>query len=569
MAVSARDEDELRLILMHGRCPVYEVDRIRAQLFRFGEGQIKDQITNPEVSPRLPDVKQLKCLVDAIIFAGRSFHDQNIGNIRIHEIIRELQVLAEGGGGAVFSAGYGNEKNLFTIKTPHFGDSLVHETAAGLLVLNAILEHVPNFMATYGLFFCSAPIVNSDNVVVDWCEPSTSPVSYVVNENIIDGKSVYILAETLSADDVLILYLQVVNALRVAHSMNDFTHHDLHDDNVLIQKYVTPISIPYYGSDRKKRWLNTNYLAKIIDYGASHFKFLGRDFGMESANYSFPMNDCYRFLRSIYNAAMYHRRQDIIDVAKKIFDFFKEMVGGVDFDTRYDLPLEHREVSFETFLRYIEKIFPIDTFTTNDPLYFPMQGTNNMSLTDFMKKLSMKDKPVTLFEYYQTEKTLASTTLAGYNRDVIPSVRALLRRNFDATLEFDRMFTEVSREFISLRNFKETFSLLPLKELLNVSKFIEYTDSLIKLAQFRGTLGRIFNQIEISRFVIVDLNLTPIYGDRLDEIIREANEMKIFYDELARIVRMNNEVIEKVPALQDPDNSDILYTYQGVYHSLI
>ena len=104
--------------------------------------------------------------------------------------------------------------------------------------------------------------------------------------------------------EFLQIYLQVLNPLNLAYKKFDFTHYDLHSENVLIQELPYPISIPFYHPDGRTLYLRTNFLARIIDYGTAHVKIEGQHFGVFRAenrgqifpDRSFPMHDAYKLL---------------------------------------------------------------------------------------------------------------------------------------------------------------------------------------------------------------------------------------------------------------------------------
>ena len=99
-------------------------------------------------------------------------------------------------------------------------------------------------------------------------------------------------------------YLQVLYALDAAVKRIDFTHYDLHYENVLIRGIgEQTFSIPYSTERGGIEYLLTDGISTLIDYGFSHVKYQGQDFGTwgmmrESVlpQRSFPLHDAYKLL---------------------------------------------------------------------------------------------------------------------------------------------------------------------------------------------------------------------------------------------------------------------------------
>lgn len=560
--LSRQDRRELTL-LRSQQCPTRTVDRLRVALARYDEGEIREQLNDPESVPHEEETYQVGCLVDAVIFSGMSANDQIIGSRRVREMMSDLrQIGDESVEGYALLGGLGSESGLFVIKVPRGENSLIHEAAVGFLALNPVLREVPNFMGTYGIFFCSAPIIQNKKVI-DWCEPSHYPVSYVVFENILHAKSFSDMIRTLTPADFLTCYLQVISGLNIAHAKSDFTHYDLHGGNVLIQKYVSPLSIPYYGSRKEKRWINSNYLAKIIDYGFAHYRYRGENFGIKGferhgmlPDQSFPMFDAYKLLCFLGADAIRYRRNDLLDMMQKIFNFFQEgsFVSRVqrrqqDRNDYFEVKGESRQISFGTFLAYLEQVFPLDSFSTTEPLNYMMEGESAMTMIEFSKRVLRPAKgPITALQYYE-----GMTNLAGgqFRPEYTKAIRRRLREKFNADTATRQMLGEISPTLDALQAFTESFVLLTLDIVQggNSAMISTYRNQLIELAKFHKGLVKMADTISLYTFALQDQGIYAKYEANFMEILRIMRNLENFYARQVEKVRTYVDALSSNPRL--------------------
>lgn len=248
--------------------------------------------------------------------------------------------------------------DLFVIKAPRTSreDILIQETVVGLYGTNPLRQYIPNFMYVYTAFTCSPPITGKIRKVgklsfrdaaevksqaVTWCTGSARPVTYMVMEKI-SGESYISFAQRCTAREFVEVYLQVLNALSVAYQSCEFTHHDLHANNVLVsERSGRYLAIPYFGGGdyrSQSKYLMTRHLATIIDYGRCRFTYNGLSFGKRGGGWDntssgaddvFPLADAYRLLLSVTSslyALSVQRRQgrisEILEVAETIYSFF-------------------------------------------------------------------------------------------------------------------------------------------------------------------------------------------------------------------------------------------------------
>lgn len=175
--------------------------------------------------------------------------------------------------------------------------SLIHEMFIGMMAMNKMRDHCPNFVYTTGGFFCSPSYIVKEKVFT-FCtvptQPSINNGVYIILEKINNSKSLeYHLKNGLTPDDILLILYQCLVALKKADDLYKFTHYDLHTGNVLVVKRpgtVIKCESVNYGTV----YLKTNYVPMIIDYGLSRITLDGKDYslnGIAKFNPNFIPND--------------------------------------------------------------------------------------------------------------------------------------------------------------------------------------------------------------------------------------------------------------------------------------
>ena len=189
---------------------------------------------------------------------------------------------------------------IMLIEAPEKLKEFTHEFWASLEV-NKIRQYIPNFILTYGGFSCNT----SDNTKTLCDLPIGSALdtkfSYLLLENI--EKSNTLRREnqlpTLRYPgqelDMLDGIAQIVTALTFGWNIKQFTHYDLHTDNIMVYDFIhnknflklfkiykenagnqipviSNILFQYYVTDKDYFYLPAKYLYLIIDYGHSYIQ---------------------------------------------------------------------------------------------------------------------------------------------------------------------------------------------------------------------------------------------------------------------------------------------------------
>ena len=354
---------EKRIVMLQGKCPDEIIDNLRVRNFQLDATSMEAYMNGSGLfDHNFQD--GIGCLADALIDRNSSVPDEYFKRwiTDLNKIgVKSTEGMAFTMKNCVFDDGF-KCQSLFVTKVaqdPAY-DFLAHEALVGMGAINTLRDKVPNFMHTYAALRCEPPILDND-IVVSWCPRKSAKdnITYLVLENIANATSTNDLSSSLTQDEFLQIYLQIINALNVAYKKFGFTHYDLHGGNVLIQTMPYMISIPLYHPDGSVLYIKTNRLARIIDYGTSHINLQGQDFGnFDLMNYgvypdsSFPMHDAYKFLLSVYSDSFIVRMKDQSDEIKQgsnitpivdvIYGFFDERKHDSNLMTAYDR-LEQRE----------------------------------------------------------------------------------------------------------------------------------------------------------------------------------------------------------------------------------
>ena len=170
-------------------------------------------------------------------------------------------------------------------------DNLYYEYNVGKFV-NAANKFLPSFLETYGLFqykndtiyekFKNNTVIRK-NLLTDAFTEKTPTIKEacthskyicILIQHIKDAQTLasYNIDRTFIKRDLMYVLFQVYASLFVLSS--SFTHYDLHDKNVLLYKPVHSkyILYHYHFNNGEVFSFKSQYIAKIIDYGRSHYR---------------------------------------------------------------------------------------------------------------------------------------------------------------------------------------------------------------------------------------------------------------------------------------------------------
>lgn len=216
-----------------------------------------------------------ECFIDSLS-QGR---DKFLINQKIkNHIINLKKIGISGSYGFTFLSDYQTNKKktkeLFVIKSSIYEDDKFDESRHEVLIgleLNKLRNKVPNFAYVYGGFNCGLPMIINDKAQ-NWCSANNN-VGYIVYEYIKSTIRFQDYISNCSTEQFIEKYLQILLSLNLAYKETDFTHYDLHTDNVLLRDIENnKIAIKYNFPNNRIRYLLTDKIMTIIDYGFAHIK---------------------------------------------------------------------------------------------------------------------------------------------------------------------------------------------------------------------------------------------------------------------------------------------------------
>ena len=144
-------------------------------------------------------------------------------------------------------------------------NTILHEGIVGLYTVN----NLHNFVHILGVYLnvTYPKIGNCDAVIYE----------YVNGETLTS-----FLRKNPATVEVKHILLQIFVALYNAYKLYDFTHYDLHTDNVIVKISASSVACNYNG----KTLFHTHIVPIIIDYGRAHVRIGGIDYG-----YSYPRDE--------------------------------------------------------------------------------------------------------------------------------------------------------------------------------------------------------------------------------------------------------------------------------------
>lgn len=370
----AMEKLERLIIQTQLKCPDDIIDYLKVKAFQTDFNELQKML---KTSFDQNFHKKTGCLVDALISQNRPFPDYRLRRWlkSIYKINNDLKNKKSQADFFLSGVSY---CSIFVIKTN--SETLTHEAIVGMGALNNLRDKVPNFIYVYGAFMCHPPILDAQDNLKVWCpEYITSEynqnVTYLILENFQDSFKLEQIIDDLDSDEFLEIYLQILNALYIAHKKYDFTHYNLDLSNVLVTKFDKYLSIPFYHYNDFGKYIRTKFLVKIINYEFSHVKIQGQNFGRFGYEDSFkifpensyPMHDAYKLILSSYSAL--NDTSKLGSVLEQIYSFFGEKMTLKERLEKTNIfkPLINlRHLQHQDLIDYILTKFSVSHIITND-----------------------------------------------------------------------------------------------------------------------------------------------------------------------------------------------------------
>jgi hypothetical protein len=257
-------------------------------------------------SPTGSDMKAIVYLFNILFSIGlkKDLKEKGLCNLskKIQNCVKKMEQLqVKSKEGFIYVTDFFSSNIQVVVKIPQNSsnfESKVREYFIGIKSLNNLRYLTPTFVYTLGAFSCPKPSKNGK------IGQTNKMTAYVMYEKI-QGESVHTLLKNDQLDfkEWLILFFQLLLGLEVAQRECQFTHFDMHTDNVMVRSdssssYMVPLDMNKYSVN------NPINVPVIIDFGASTTYIEGKYIGSYDyikhgmLNFMVPGHDMYKFMIS-------------------------------------------------------------------------------------------------------------------------------------------------------------------------------------------------------------------------------------------------------------------------------
>jgi hypothetical protein len=238
---------------------------------------------------------------------------KDINRFNTLDHVTNFQVISQGSMGVAISADIDYEQNIFhnaillkTVKNSKDNEELLHEFIIGLLCTNELrlMYHIPNFAFLFGIFKCSTPLVKDNKIISICSNPNSNSIrNYIIYEHI-NGISFKDFLYKCNIKQFMYTFIQILLALNVALEKFEYSHYDLHQDNIIMRSFPHNEFYTICYVDGIKHYCESHipFIPTLIDFGFSHIKINNEHYGHECINANvfpdriMPLFDTYKLL---------------------------------------------------------------------------------------------------------------------------------------------------------------------------------------------------------------------------------------------------------------------------------
>jgi hypothetical protein len=445
---------------------------------------------------------------------------------------------------------------IFSIKIANTSDFsfIYNEAMIGICALNNIIAFVPNFVYTYALKECSSFYTYENTPKV--CT-GVGDVPYLLTETIQNGKTYADLLRDNSTgrEDILNIFLQVINALCVANQEYAFTHYNMLCSNVMCTNVKNKTYIMFQAKAKtttESYYLGVSkYVGKIIHYENASISYDGLQFGIseedklvrdrsrcELVDIAMFLSDCYMLLMTRrdkntakYIALIYNTFFNSINKEYRFrFDITKdESVNARALYTGRSTPVNYYNILYtiigestingktmtDLFLSPGSTIDPLMIYNNNKILKDIDSGfssyyiqtdpkfTNSTKVVEYIDAISVltpEDRQKQLKGIKETEEDMENEL--EYIRNTLVNVIKIAE--CDQMIAKNRIFLLTLREFFET-NFTYSRSTIlqdRVKQLLDESIMIRYKkDTIISVIEHIKNLKKVSPDIKVEKYI--------------------------------------------------------------------
>jgi hypothetical protein len=388
-------QEELQYIKNNSPCKPEYLETLNYNISNLNSNELGKLLTSEFYNPTV--MKSMGCIINNVTDDGfyTSKFDNEFSKIdreRLH--LQNLHVLSDSSvNGVVYLTDYDGIKDAEIVikesKNGKDGEDLAHEAFVGLYALNNLRKIIPNFMYTYALVKGGAFIPVGKEALA-FFNKKNKQTYHLLAENIPKAKSFGDVIKNCSNKEFISYYMQIMYSLEIAQNLYGFTHYDLHSENVLIaRKSDSAHQILYQRPDGSERYVETNAVATIIDYGMSFIKLNGKTYNDRIntlvaglPNDTHALFDPYKLLGflSIEYLNTKNRNKEIGNTLVKMWRIFNPTEDIVDIiEKQYEYYFKYEKLTTATISEYIDLLEDVlgirkDYVTNKDLPYFDCES---------------------------------------------------------------------------------------------------------------------------------------------------------------------------------------------------
>lgn len=469
-------------------------------------------------------------------------------------------------------------KDIAVIKAPLKKDKqldMVHEVFVATHGTNFLRGKIPNFAYVYGGFQCAPSVFDTKGKLISLCGTGKERTQYIVYETISPAIDFHEAVSNDAGEDRLTpetlfnYFLQVALATYMAWKAFDWTHYDLHSENVMLRrvphhpKFTMQYDFKRNGKD-EKIYVTSDRVATIIDFGYSHIKTKGQcgskkqnkcDYGYSIPTYgvfperSFPLFDMYKLLLFIASDAVYAQRKDLIEVLGKMYEYFSDehILDAVEnqIEYYYYLPESLAEgLSMEGFIDHLLKSFPKykgKVWSNTQPSKLPVLGCQNncKNVSDVTRDLET-DEVHEVIDLYDiiTSEAYEYKILEDFGEHYHPS----MNRHIEAMAGHVKEYNNSIKEIAETKYTPEEIKKMPLQQLFS-------SKTLLRIQKYRDAIVK-------ASFVLGQINLYITSGREVAQYFNDDESLKVF--DKARKEHTEYDVKQKNRVLESKKLAEVL-----------
>ena len=572
-------ENEEILISNNQICSKKDLVSLRERISQLKPDLLKKYVTQKFYNADI--MQAAMCTIESIIYAppdeiGTPYH-----NNLINEYINNLkQIGTESKNGYAMLGSFDGMKDFFVDKVSRdpSKDTLIHELVVGLYGTNKLRKYIPNFSYIYGGLKCSPPLIDPlTKKVIYSCLDNNNLVNYVLYENVAPAIDISTYVRTSSPAQFLNVFMQTLYSLRLAEKLIDYTHYDLHAENLLIREAKLDkgkiFQIPY-DTENGVEYLRTDVIATFIDYGYSHIKtediineetgiiFKGQDFGVHGRtqasifpNRSWVIYDAYRLLLDCLRDAYNEKNTGVIKEIRKIFKFFNTINDPVQFlvdGVPGMLPLidKTENLKLDDLIIYIRSVCNCD-FINSNPTSDPILNCESLCATEeqILEEVGLEGDiqiPNDIIRFNDLTYILEKENKTDELKYVI--------ENFPYDQTINKFLDDLNDQFNLLSNKTITFVNTEIPDISKVPDDLLFRfDSMSDIRQIYINMGEIFSLDEkVDNYINIGIYVAELYDDDVtknyidDLIVEMDSDFELFKEKAIELLTIYDERLDAV-----------------------